>query len=320
VPINRLDRQLVCKVCGAQFYLDPCGANLVLGERPKDLLASHQHHIRYGKVKKLWVERLEEKWRALPRKTRTAVKSGLAGVAALIVLLMILVPALRPRPKFPKDLNQRAVLVATAFIRGDRDRLAALTEPSSRRYLDEWLEKARPPEWGKSHPLLQIATTILSNNPRSSRATVSVSLSEPQAPPPPPEMEAEGAGEPAGEVSAPAPGGEQESAKGDPGEPTKQELQAAPPEPPPADVVPGQGNLGDPGTVPAEPAVMAGDQAPAGAQPGTADAEVPAPPVEPPPMAPAPKPAKKVLLTLYWIKLDDNEWLLDLVETLKYAF
>ena len=38
IPLDRLDRQLTCRVCGSAFYLDPYRQEFVLGNRPKEFI------------------------------------------------------------------------------------------------------------------------------------------------------------------------------------------------------------------------------------------------------------------------------------------
>jgi hypothetical protein len=234
VPLNRLDRQLACKQCRTKFYLDSTGKQFLIGKRPAKLL----NPLEFIYDPRRWRPDFAEKaflwWARRSRGTRMAVK----GIFWATVLALLLAPLgryyLRPRPKFPPTLNERAVYVVSAFARNDRDRLEAISVPATRGDLNNWLAKARPAHWPKSIPSVQAKVMVVRQTPK--RAVVRAEIERPlPTPPPPPPPEAEAGEEemPADqEKAAPESSGEPEQSGQDKPEPTEEGEGMPPPEKP----------------------------------------------------------------------------------------
>jgi hypothetical protein len=217
------------------------------------------------------------------------------------MLIVYVLPALKPRRKIPKELDDRAMLVARSFVRGDRDRIADVSESSTTRYLDEWLDKVRPKGWDKSRPIMETEIAVVSRSPKTKKATVIVTLSEP-APPPPLEIEPLSPVEPTEDGTMPAAPGGPEAAVPE---------GTAPAQPPPAG-----SETAAPGQPPSPPPSEGSPAAAPDFAEGTAVIEAGGEAVA---VAQAPEPAKKFRLTLYWDLVEGEGWLLDLAQTLKHA-
>ena len=277
VPLARLDRQLVCKKCRTEFYVNQTGGSVIQGKRPKVFVDPHK--LGSGRTRRPDViEKAFRWWDWLsPDKKRLA---KLVALSPLLVVLFLnyLMPMLRPGPKLPGALAARATMLIQALSRHDMEKLTALTSPESRGDLAKWTELARPDEWPETMPILPIKSVdILFQESKQKRAGVQVVVESGDAPPPapPPEPEAE-------EGTA-----EDQAAK---------EAMAA---------YPGEAVAEDPAAMPASPApspTEAGEAMPAE---GEAQPEVKTPPKPP------------FRFRLYWSPDGSGGWLFNATESLK---
>lgn len=141
VKIARLDQTFHCKQCGQDFHITRDGT--VPGERPPDATPM-SYAAAPVEEQPTW---LEQHFIRLP----PAAKWGVLGVLAL-VLVYGAVKLFEPAEPLPGELEDRAVLAAKAFAKGDWSTIKRLAAKGTTGDLGTWYEKQRLPEWDQADP------------------------------------------------------------------------------------------------------------------------------------------------------------------------
>lgn len=280
VPVNRLDRQLVCRTCGTRFYMDSVGSEMKVGERPEKF----EDPLKIApppKISPNLIEKAEKRWRRLPQNTRAVMQKSAMGIVLVGLSVWIYASFFIRGPKLPKSLGERALYVMKAFARNQREPIVFISAPETVGDIKQWMVKARPPTWPRTIITPIFTVKIVNQNPKAGKAVVQV------------DMEAPG-------VAAIPVSGTVGRAEGEP------QLLNPPPdvskkeEQSPKSIVQGDLNTGEPPPITGSP--LSGQTE--GAAPTAAEEPV------------IPEPSKTLKVTLYWVYRDDA-WVLDASQSLK---
>ncbi len=188
VNIDKLDKQLRCRRCKVQFYLDVSG-DFEIGVRPPNLGQPKLFApVSYQKRRDKGIDLLER----IPG----PIKFAILGVILAGLGLVIARVAFRPKEPLPATLEGRAEYVALAFAHSDPDRINRLRGEGKPREVNQWLQKSRPPSWEfESEAQIELGVEVITE--KSSYGLVIVTIYPPgtskpeldgenSAPPPPP--------------------------------------------------------------------------------------------------------------------------------------
>ena len=280
IPVNRLDRQLVCRTCGTRFYMDSVVSEMKVGERPEKF----EDPLKIApppKIRPNIIEKAEKRWRRLPPKARAVVQTSAMGIVIVGLSVWIYASFFIRGPKLPKSLGERALYVMKAFARNQREPIVFISAPETVGDIKQWMVKARPPTWPRSIITPIFTVKIVNQNPKAGKAVVQV------------DMEAPGvAAMPGTEKVGRTQGGPQ--VFDPPPDVSKKEEES------PQSIVQGDPNSGEP--------------PPITASPSSGQTEGAAPTGEEEPVIP--EPPKILKVTLYWVYRDDA-WVLDASQSLK---
>jgi hypothetical protein len=181
VPIGQLDRQLVCRECGARFYLDRTGHQLVIGERPK-VLADPLELKAVAIAKPDLAEKAFTKWDRLPLRVKKTIRAVLASALAVFLLSWVWAAYLRPAPKMPKDLNGRVSHLIKNIIRVDGRQILPMVLTGTEGDLKQWIFRVRPKSWPKTLTVFKVQSRILYQSMKSKKACVETKVDSPMNP------------------------------------------------------------------------------------------------------------------------------------------
>jgi hypothetical protein len=189
VPINRLDRQLVCRACGTRFYMDQMGSNMTIGERP-DVFVDPFFTAAPERYRPNLIERVERAYSGLSARSRKILKAVIATPVLAGACLWVYVAYLKPGPKVPngKDLNARAVFVVKAFSNDNPQAILDVSASGSLGDAKAWIRKAKPPTWPRIIRLPKAKVRVLNQSAKSAKAAVAVEIENPSAPEQPPTL------------------------------------------------------------------------------------------------------------------------------------
>jgi hypothetical protein len=203
VPIGQLDRQLVCRECGARFYLDRTGHQLVMGERPK-VFADPLELKALVITKPDLAEKAFTTWDRLPLRVKKTIRAVLASALAVFLMSWVWAAYLRPAPKIPKDLNGRVSYLVKNVVRVDSSQIRPLILPRTEGDLKQWILRTRPKTWPKILTVFKVETKILYQSMKSKKACVEIKVDSPMNPETEPQpVETANAAEGAGQKQAP---------------------------------------------------------------------------------------------------------------------
>jgi hypothetical protein len=188
VPINQLDRQMVCKDCGTRFYLDRTGNQLCIGERPKVFVDPLETKT-VVMAKPDLAERAFTGWDRLPAKVKKGIKTGLMSAAAIVLLSWIWIAFLRPGPKLPKELSERVVYLVKNLVKEDLDAIWPMVNSGTEGDLKPWIRRVRPKTWTKKMVGYKMDQKILVQNLKQKKGCIEVRIDSPMNPQTEPEPE-----------------------------------------------------------------------------------------------------------------------------------
>jgi hypothetical protein len=186
VPINQLDRQMVCRECGTRFYMNRTGHELVIGERPRvfiDPLATTTVVISKPDL----VERVFTRWDRLSYRVKTRIRIGLASVGAIALVAWVWIAYLRPGPKLGDDLNTRVTHVVKSIVNQAPEEILPIVLEGTEGDLKRWIQKVRPKTWPKKMPTYKMNRHILFQNLKAKQGCVEVRIDSRYNPLPEPE-------------------------------------------------------------------------------------------------------------------------------------
>jgi hypothetical protein len=182
--MDHLGGQLVCRPCGAKFYIDATG-HYALGIRPADLRAPDRFEpLSPRKNAFRGVELLER----LPAPARALLLVGVLGVAGALLVRAWLASA--RAAGLPDTLEGRATLVAESFARDRAEDIEPLRANGGRAQLRKWIDSARPGRWEflPDEPVHALTEVTFKDDEKGAAMTVSRVL-PPGASPPDPAQE-----------------------------------------------------------------------------------------------------------------------------------
>ena len=188
VPINQLDRQMVCKDCGTRFYLDRTGNQLCIGERPKKFVDPLETKT-VVMAKPDLAEKAFTGWDHLPAKVKKGIKTGFVAAAAIVLLSWIWIAFLRPGPKLPKELSERVTYLVRNIVKEDLDAIWPLVSSGTEGDLKPWLQRIRPKTWTKKMVGYKMEQKILVQNLKQKKGCIEVRIDSPMNPQSEPEPE-----------------------------------------------------------------------------------------------------------------------------------
>jgi len=188
VPINQLDRQMVCKDCGTRFYLDRTGHQLCIGERPKVFVDPLETKT-VVMAKPDLAEKAFTGWDRLPAKVKKGIKTGLLSAAAIVLLSWIWINFLRPGPKLPKDLSERVTYLVKNIVKEDLDAISPMVSYGTERDLKPLIQRIRPKTWTKKMAGYKMDQKVLVQNLKQKKGCIEVRVDSPMNPQSDPDSE-----------------------------------------------------------------------------------------------------------------------------------
>lgn len=181
VPINQLDRQMVCKDCGTRFYLDRTGNQLCIGERPKVFVDPLKTKTAVMAKPDL-AERAFTGWDRLPARVKKGIKTGFILAAAIVLLSWIWIAFLRPGPKLPKELNERVTYLVKNIVREDLDAIRPMVNTGTEGDLKPLIQRIRPKTWTKQMVGYRMEQKVLVQNLKQKKGCIEVRVDSPMNP------------------------------------------------------------------------------------------------------------------------------------------
>jgi hypothetical protein len=188
VPINQLDRQMVCKDCGTRFYLDRTGNQLCIGERPKVFVDPLEMKT-VVMAKPDLAEKAFTGWDRLPAKVKKGIKTGFVSAAAIVLLSWIWIAFLRPGPKLPKELRDRVSYLVRNVVKEDLDAIWPMVNSGTEGDLKAWIQRVRPKTWTKNMVGYRMDQKIVLQSLKQKKGCIEVSVDSPMNPQTDPEPE-----------------------------------------------------------------------------------------------------------------------------------
>jgi hypothetical protein len=187
IRIDRLNRGLGCRKCGAKFFIDHTGTRVV-GEPPAGRTDLVEQPPWMRNRRNAWADRffrpVFNRFLRLPRWARLSA----LGLPVLLLAAASLAWAIRePPPPTPPGLADRAAIVGQAFGRGDTGPISDLAVRGTGRAARDWVEQRRPPAWGgetDEDAPVRVQTQILTQDNRKGQATVVLVVDRPTTVPP----------------------------------------------------------------------------------------------------------------------------------------
>lgn len=173
--VNELAHDFRCNGCGTTFHVDTCGRCLK-GPRPKHSADPYQLAATGSRPP---VFDPFGYWAGLARPVKLGLASGILVVSCLAVACMVGSSDRR----LPESLEARTSHVALAFVRGDREGVAELADPSTVISLNRWIDQTRPPNWHLwVDTVPHVRTTVLFRNARNKTAATVATVTLPVLP------------------------------------------------------------------------------------------------------------------------------------------
>lgn len=192
VPLDRLDRQFTCRSCASAFYFHPYRQELVLGERPKEIVDPLKMEPPVSRRPDL-PERMFTRWMKLKERTRTNIKRSLTALFLVGMAGGIAFHYFGPGPNLPEKLEDRAIYLAKAVVNNDLAKVQAVSNGESSEKLATWVKKVRPASWPKKMPVFNATAQVLTQKKKQSgfvRVVIDSPYNPmPAAPPPVPDEE-----------------------------------------------------------------------------------------------------------------------------------
>jgi hypothetical protein len=177
VSIDRLHRQMTCKLCGTLFFMDRVKNKIVVGMLPEQLRRDPTGGARKSAgLAPLPGEKTLKRWRSRLQGRRSLLRLGF-GTAALGLLSWYGIAALSKKPAVANQVLDRSNYVALALLRNTPSRVQNIASSSTRGDARRWFYKARPEDWPDSDANASIRPEVLYCRVKGKEGCVRVEIS-----------------------------------------------------------------------------------------------------------------------------------------------